>query len=63
MVTILQQHIRGTLKFILIMLLYMIIYLTDQRLEPNNLVEMAVAGAHRNLKLSEYYVLGSHSQI
>ena len=26
-------------------------------------VERAVAGANRNLKLSQYYVLGSHSQI
>ena len=44
---------RGTLKSILIMLLYIIIYLTYQRLVPKNLVEMAVAGANRNLKLSD----------
>ena len=30
---------------------------------PINKVEIAVAGAHWNLKLSEYYVFGSHSQI
>jgi hypothetical protein len=30
---------------------------------PKNIVEMAVAGASRNLKLSDYYILGSLSQI
>jgi hypothetical protein len=37
--------------------------LSDLKGLPKNIVEMAVAGANRNLKLSEYYVLGSHSQI
>ena len=30
---------------------------------PINIVVMAVAGAHRNLKVLEYYFLGSHSQV
>ena len=37
--------------------------LSDLKGVPKKIVEMAVAGAHRNLKLSEYYVLGCHSQI
>ena len=37
--------------------------LSDLKRVPKNTVEMAVAGADRNLKLSEYYVLGSRSQI
>ena len=37
--------------------------LSDLKGVPKIIVEMAVAGANRNLKLSEYYVLGSHSQI
>jgi hypothetical protein len=37
--------------------------LSDLKGAHKNMVEMAVAGANRNLKLSEYYVLGSHSQI
>ena len=46
------------------MLLYIIIYLTDQRLAPKDIVEMDVAGANRNLELSEYLlVLCSHNQI
>ena len=38
------------------------ILLTDLKGMPKNIVKMDVAGANRNLKLSEYYVLGSHSQ-
>ena len=60
---IVYTYKRATLKSFLIIVLYILIYLTDHRLVPKTIVEMAVAGAYRNLKLSEYYVLGSHSQI
>ena len=35
--------------------------LSDLKSVPKNIIEMGVAGANLNLKLSEYYVLGSHS--
>jgi hypothetical protein len=38
-------------------------YWVIERVCLKNIVEMAVAGANQNLKLSEYFVLGSHSQI
>ena len=38
-------------------------WLSDLKGVPKNRVEMAVAGANRNPKLSEYYILGFHSQI
>jgi hypothetical protein len=39
-------------------------HLSDRlKVGAQNIVEMAVAGANWNLKLSEYYVLGSHRQI
>ena len=38
------------------------ILLSDLKGVSKNIAEMAVAGAYRNLMLSEYYVLGSHSQ-
>jgi hypothetical protein len=37
--------------------------LSDLKGVPKKIVEMVVAGANRNLKLSEYYVLGSQSKI
>ena len=37
--------------------------LSDLKEVPENIVEMAVASDYRNLKLSDYYVLGSQSQI
>jgi hypothetical protein len=37
--------------------------LTDLKGVPKNIVKMAVANASRNLKHSQYYVLGSNSQI
>ena len=37
--------------------------LSDLKVMPKNIVEMAVASANRNFKLSDYYVLGSHCQI
>jgi hypothetical protein len=37
--------------------------LSDLKGVPKNIAEMAFAGANRNLKLSEYNVLGSHGQI
>ena len=37
--------------------------LSDLKGVLKNIVEMAVAGANRKLKLSEYYVFGSHGQI
>jgi hypothetical protein len=37
--------------------------LSDLEGLPKNIVEMAVAGANRNLKLSYYYVLGSSSKL
>ncbi len=30
---------------------------------PENIVEMGVDGANRNLKLPQYYILGAYSQI
>ena len=32
---------------------------SDLKGSPKNVVEMAAAGANRNLKLSDYYVIGS----
>jgi hypothetical protein len=37
--------------------------LRDFKGGSQNIVEMAKTGADQNLNLSEYYVLGSHSQI
>jgi hypothetical protein len=34
-----------------------------ERVCLKNIVEMAVAGANRNLKVAEHYLLGSQSQI
>ena len=36
--------------------------LDDLKGAPKNIVELSVASATRNLKLSQYLVLGSHSQ-
>ena len=37
-------------------------FLNDLKGVPKNIVELSVAGATRNLKLSYYLDLGSHSQ-
>jgi hypothetical protein len=37
--------------------------LSDLKCAPKKIVEMAVASANRNLKLSGYYVLGTHFMI
>ena len=36
--------------------------LSDLKGVPKNIAELFVASATRNLKLSEYFVLGSHNQ-
>ena len=36
--------------------------LSDIKVVPKNKFIMAVDGANQNIKLSEYYVLGSHIQ-
>jgi hypothetical protein len=38
------------------------VLLSDLKVVSKNKEEMTVSGANRNLKLSEYYGLGSHSQ-
>ena len=37
--------------------------LTDLKGVPKKIGEIALSGASQNLKLSDYYILGSHSQI
>ena len=37
--------------------------LSDLKDVPKNIVDLYVAGANRNLKLSEYYILSSQCQI
>ena len=37
--------------------------LSDLKDVSKNIVDLYVAGANRNLKLSEYYILGSQCQI